>query len=282
MPSQQAKHWTWTLNNPTDVESDQLRALGTELPEPVVYLIFGRETAPETGTPHLQGYIAFSTKKTLNYTKNLISSRAHCEVSRGTPQQNEEYCSKEGDFERFGTLPGGRGSRSDLVAVAQSVREGKSLRQIAEEHPASFLRYGSGVLRLRQFFRPTRNGPPQIYVFWGRTGTGKTRRVHEFVNAEELWIHSGVGTWFDGYDSQKAVLFDDFDGSWFSVTFFLKLIDRYVLQVPVKGGFTWWNPTHIYITANHHPQDWYRNAKEEHQNAVMRKLREFGSISECT
>lgn len=282
MPARQAKHWAFTLNNYTEDECDQLRALGGELLEPVIYLVFGREHAPETGTPHLQGYISLSTKKTLRWVKDTVSDRAHIEPCRGSPEQNRTYCVKEGDFEEFGVLPGGRGHRSDLVAVAQAVREGKRLREIAEEHPASFLRYGSGVLRLRQFFRPTRSGPPTIHVFWGKTGTGKTRRVHQFVNAEELWIHSGCGNWFDGYDSQKAVLFDDFDGSWFSVTFFLKLIDRYVFQVPVKGGFTWWNPEQIYITANHHPREWYSRAKEEHQNAVLRKLREFGNIAECT
>lgn len=281
MPARQAKHWCWTLNNYTADELEQLRALGNELPEPVVFLIFGRETA-ESGTPHLQGYIAFSTRRTLGYTKELISTRAHVEPCRGTPEQNEAYCSKEGDFEKFGERPGGAGHRSDLTAVAQAVKDGKRLREIAESHPSSFLRYGSGVLRLRQFFRPTRSGPPQIHVFWGKSGTGKTRRVFEFANPEELWIHSGSGTWFDGYDSHKAVLFDDFDGSWFSTTFFLHVIDRYVRQFPVKGGFTWWNPQVIYITANHHPREWYPNAKQEHQNAIMRRLREFGTISECT
>lgn len=276
-----AKHWCFTLNNYTEDELSELRALGNELPEPVVFLVFGRETG-QNGTPHLQGYIAFSTRKTLAYAKSVTSARAHLEPCRGTPAQNEAYCTKDGDFEKFGVRPGGAGTRSDLHDVAKAVQEGKRLREIAEEHPSSFLRYGGGILRLRQFIRPTRSGPPVIHVFWGKTGTGKTRRVHEFVNPEELWIHSGYGQWFDGYDSHKAVLFDDFDGSWFPITFFLKLLDRYVLSVPVKGAFTWWNPSTIYITANHHPREWYGNAKEEHQNALMRRIREFGTISECT
>jgi len=38
----------------------------------------------------------------------------------------------------------------------------------------------------------------------------------------------------------------------------LKLIDRYVRQVPIKGGFVWFNPDVIICTANAHPSTWYQ------------------------
>lgn len=276
-----ALHWCFTLNNYTDDDQFKLRELGDAIPNNgVVYLVFGRETGSQN-TPHLQGYISFRDRKRLAQVKSAVSSRAHFEVARGSPEENRAYCTKDGDFEEFGTLPAPRGNRSDLVSVASAIREGKSIRAISESDPSSVLRYGSGLLRLRQFYRPVRSGPPQIWVFWGPPGSGKTRRVHEFANHEELWIHSGMGCWFDGYDSQLSVLFDDFDGSWFSLTFLLKLLDRYVFPVPVKGGFTWWNPKNIYITSNIDPNEWYPNAKQVHVAALKRRLREFGSISFC-
>lgn len=136
-------------------------------------------------------------------------------------------------------------------------------------------------MRLRMFHRPERPAPPQIWTFWGKTGTGKTRRVWEFANVDELWVHPG-DRWFDGYDSQRAVLFDDFDGSWFKLSYLLKLLDRYMMQVPVKGGYVWWNPKTIYLTSNINPKDWYPQANEEHKAALKRRLTEFGHIQECT
>lgn len=38
----------------------------------------------------------------------------------------------------------------------------------------------------------------------------------------------------------------------------LKLIDRYVRQVPIKGGHCWWNPDIIITTANKGPMKWYK------------------------
>lgn len=279
MPPRQAKHWCWTLNNPTSDEEDTLLALGEELPENIAYLVFGRETGEE-GTPHLQGYIAFHKKVTFNHAKSTISERAHVEGTKGTTKQAADYCKKDGDFLEYGQLPRGKGGRSDLVAVAEKLKEGKRLRDIAEDHPSALIRYGTGIIRLKNHYRPTREGHPSIWVFWGATGVGKTRRVWEFADVDELWVHPG-DRWFDGYDGHKSVLFDDFDGGWFKLTYLLKLLDRYVFQVPVKGGYVWWNPTTIYITANQKPEEWYENSKEEHKRALLRRLREFGTIQHC-
>jgi hypothetical protein len=177
MPSQQAKNWCWTLNNWTEDEQAALQALGQELPEEIVYIVWGREGTQENQTPHLQGYVSLNTKKGLNYVKGLISDRSHQEVTKGTPKQAAEYCKKEGDWEEYGTLPVGKGKRTDLSQIAKKIKEGASLRSLAEDHPEAILRYGSGVLRLKQHYRVERKGAPEIWVLWGKTGTGKSRRV---------------------------------------------------------------------------------------------------------
>lgn len=278
MPSSQAKHWCWTINNFTEDEVDALLALGNELPD-IKYIVWGEEKGEEE-TPHLQGYVAFSSRKTLKSCKRLISERAHVEITKGTPKQAADYCKKDGLWKEFGVLPGGQGARSDLSQCADLIKAGKTAREIADVCPQILLRYGSGVQRLRMFYRPERKGPPEIWVLWGKTGTGKTRRVWEFADPTELWCHPG-NSWFDGYDGHRAVLFDDFDGSWFKLTYLLKLVDRYIFQVPVKGGHAWWAPHVIYFTSNINPKDWYPSAHDEHKNALMRRFREFGHIQEC-
>lgn len=275
-----AKHWCFTLNNYTDDETAALTALGTESSFDLVYLVFGRETG-ESGTAHLQGFVSFSRRKTLNQCRQIISTRAHLEVAKGTPQQAATYCKKDGDFEEFGNVPQGQGKRSDLAAVVDSIKQGKNMREIAEENPSAVIRYGTGIQRLRMLHRPARVTPPQIKVFWGKTGTGKTRRVWEFADHSQLWVHPG-DKWFDGYDGQPLVLFDDFDGSWFKLSYFLRLLDRYPMMVPVKGGYAHWCPTTIFITSNIKPEEWFINSHEEHKAALQRRLTEFGNVEHCS
>lgn len=272
-----AKHWTFTLNNYTVEE--YIKILEVLDGEQVEYGIVGKETGDE-GTPHLQGYVVFNPKRRFNAVKNSISPRAHIERAKGNPSQNRKYCSKDGDFEERGKLPSGQGQRSDLGHCYSLIKSGKSFKDVADADPGSAIRYSTGLLRVAQLFRPTRTQPPEIHVFWGPTSSGKTSRVWEFANLEKLWVHPGQ-SWFCGYMGHESVLFDDFDGGWFKITYLLKLLDRYVFMVPVKGGQTWWNPEHIYITSNIEPKMWFPSAHEEHRRALMRRLTEFGTITHC-
>lgn len=60
------------------------------------YFIIGKEVG-ESGTPHLQAYLNFKSPRSWAALKKAMPS-AHIEVAKGTPKQNYEYCSKEGDF----------------------------------------------------------------------------------------------------------------------------------------------------------------------------------------
>ena len=57
----------FTCNNWSEDHIEKLKALPH-----VRYCCFGKEFAPTTGTPHLQGYIQFSTKVRLNSLKKKL------------------------------------------------------------------------------------------------------------------------------------------------------------------------------------------------------------------
>jgi len=269
-----SKYWCFTINNHSDKDVETLSKVEVD------YIVYGVEKG-ESGTPHLQGYLCWGQRKSFAATKATLGPKVHLERAKGSPKQASDYCKKDGDFTERGRLPGGQGQRTDLQQVYEEIKNGANLRTIAEFNPTAAIKYSTGILRLQQFMRPDRTKPPTIWTFWGATGTGKTRRVWEFADLEKLWLHPG-GPWFDGYMGHETVLFDDFDGSWFKITYLLKLLDRYVFTVPVKGGFTWWAPTIIYITSNIDPHDWFPMAKEEHKKALLRRLTEFGTIQHCT
>lgn len=269
-----AKHWVFTINNPgllgEQAVCDRLRALHAS--GDVVYAVYGREVG-ETGTPHLQGYLQLSRKQRFVYVKKAVDDRAHLEVARGSAQQASDYCKKDGDFTEIGSLPPStQGKRHDLEKAKALIDDGHKLSEVAEECFTVFLKYERS-LRSYCLLRATkRDWVTEVFIFWGTTGTGKTRAVHE--SEEDLWVAcDNQLRWFDGYEGQEAVLFDDF----VSVKndkfgFLLQLLDRYEMRVPVKGGFVNWAPKRVYFTSNLDVCDWFTGVSASSLDALKRRI----------
>ena len=117
----------------------------------------------------------------------------------------------------------------------------------------------------------------QVQVYWGRTGLGKTRKAFH-QSKHNVWFYGSDG-WFDGYCGQENVIFDDFGGHEFKLTYLLKLLDRYPMDVRIKGGFTCWCPRTIYITSNKNPSDWY-SCLQVHKEALFRRFSEVIEFTE--
>jgi len=155
-----AKRWIFTLNNYTEDDIERLRGLH---PEHATYITFGYETAPTTGTPHLQGFVIFRERKRLSQAKEFIGVRAFCEMARGTAEANREYCQKDGLFEEeggFEELPS-RGQdgqiRQFTVWFEAFVRdEGRvpTEREWFVAYPALAVRYPNGMKELVKHLSP--------------------------------------------------------------------------------------------------------------------------------
>lgn len=263
-----SKNWCLTLNNYSDDDAALYEAIGSERVG-ISYFVFGKEVG-ENGTPHLQCYVCFDARRTLRYVKGLFGDRVHAESAKGSPSQNQKYCKKEGDFYEYGTCPKGRGARTDLAGALAAVKAGASRRVLIEEHLTAYARAHRVLGEAMLIYSPGRSWLPVTRVYYGETGIGKTKKAfEECVSAP--YMHSG-GSWFDGYDGQEYVVFDDFGGSEFKLTYLLKLLDRYPMRVPVKGGFVNWVPKFIFITSNYSPRDWFPNAKDEHVKALHRRI----------
>lgn len=134
-----AKHWCFTLNNPTPVDVEYIDKLGVS--SSVSYLVYGHEVG-ESGTPHLQGFVSFNERIRLQPAKAMISSQAHLECAK-FPEKAAEYCKKDGDFREFGKLEVKKGKRSDLEAFKDDVKLGSfSTKELREKHSKVFARFG--------------------------------------------------------------------------------------------------------------------------------------------
>jgi len=136
------KNWCFTLNNPTDEETEDLRNL-FESNENIQYLVFQTECE---NTIHHQGFIQLKVKKAMSTLKEYLGDRVHLEKTKGTPLQAAEYCQKEdtrldGPFE-FGTISPGKGARNDIKEFTESMKENLLTEsQIIDLFPAMLAKY---------------------------------------------------------------------------------------------------------------------------------------------
>jgi hypothetical protein len=148
-----ARKWCFTLNNYTD---EDMLMLSTLFPDTVKYLIYGREVGAN-GTPHLQGFVWFSTQRTFARAKEALGQRVHLEVCRGTPAQNRTYCSKDGDFDEFGSLETDAGARTDwhdLKEWLKGLPSAPSDLEILEAFPSLWGRFPRACRDFRHHLCP--------------------------------------------------------------------------------------------------------------------------------
>jgi len=86
-----ARGWCFTLNNYDEREFEDIKEV---LHNSTLKFVIGKEVAPTTGTEHLQGYAYFKNPQTLKHLIKKVIPGAHWEVSRGSPEQNLNYCTK--------------------------------------------------------------------------------------------------------------------------------------------------------------------------------------------
>ena len=87
-----AKNWCFTLHNYTECQCSRISDILSEYCDK---FIVGKELGKSGEKPHLQGYFSFKEKRR---PVNLFGIKEiHFEKAKGSPKQNYEYCTKEGN-----------------------------------------------------------------------------------------------------------------------------------------------------------------------------------------
>jgi len=289
----QGKYWCFTLNADESLGQDVTwTTVGAECPliswmdaETIQYLVCQVE---RVGHVHIQGYIQFSSNKRLTALKKL-NKVAHWEIRRGTHDQAKAYCMKEesrvaGPWELGTEKVNEQGKRNDLAAIGELVKAKKTNYEIIEAIGASASKFAKNIAFLRFVdMEATSDRQLQgvkVITLYGATGTGKTYSAINFIaNSKDYYIceapsHKDSKVWFDGYEGQSYLILDDFDGSFCSFRYVLRLLDKYKLKIEIKGGFIWAVWTTVVITSNIHPSSWYSTVDTA---PLQRRLTEGGS-----
>jgi len=189
--------------------------------------------------------------------------RAYLAVMMGTPEQVKKYCTKQ-DKNAFecGEMPINEpGKRTDLHLVTSRILKGERFGELLdEENAGTFVKFHRGLQFLRNLVREKEAKiPPFVVWLYGPTGRGKTRSAYNagcaLFGKQRTWISEDKLEWFEGYDGQDLVVFDDFRSKSARFPQLLRLLDRYEGRVPIKGTSAPWNPKIICVTTPNDVED---------------------------
>lgn len=142
----------------------------------------------------------------------------------------------------------------DLAAIPARIRvvSYRTLRSIAADYdkPVAVVRH--------------------VSVFWGPTGTGKSRRAWEEAGLDAYCKDPRSKFWC-GYQGEDHVIFDEFRGG-IDIAHLLRWFDRYPVRVEIKGSSVPLVASKVWITSNLPPCAWYTDVDMATQEALMRRL----------
>ncbi|AXH73075.1 MAG: putative viral replication protein [Capamivirus cipi] len=260
--------FTWYDVNKFDAFFDKdLDRLGIQ------YIVMGREFGGRNGKEHLQGYCELKKAKRFTTIKNMIfeDKKVHIEERMGSQEQAIDYCKKDGDWREWGTpFVSKQGQRTDWMAIRDRIMQGASEFDIMMEFPMQHGTCSSGIRRmimLRDKERAKHADPymPEVIVYCGPAGSGKTYRCAsdpDYKSDGYCMLQQASGkAYFDGYEGESVVWFDEFGGSLFPFSIFLAIVSEWGTRVETKGSSVVFHPKKILISTTRWPCEWWPESR---------------------
>ena len=242
---QKARHWILTIPQ---------HEFLPYLPGGVLYLRGQLELGAQNAYSHWQLVASFSSQQRLAAIKKIFGESVHAEPTRS--ESALEYVWKEetavaGTRFELGNRPMRRNCSEDWESVRESAKRGR-----LDDVPADiFVRHYSALRRISADYAEPIAVEREIIVYWGPTGTGKSRRA---------WSEGGLDSYpkdpctkfWCGYRGQQHVILDEFRGQ-IGISHILRWFDRYPCLVEQKGSSTVLSCKRIWVTSNLDPRQWY-------------------------
>lgn len=234
---------------------------------PAVLYIKGQLERAASGYLHWQ--ILVVTGKCRGTRIKSIFGDVNIELTRSDAADQyvwKDDTSVEGTRFELGSKPFRRNRKTDWDSVRQQAIRG----DLSEVPSDVFVRCYNQLRRIGQDHLQPMAMERTCSVYWGKTGTGKSRRAWEEASLEAYPKDPRTKFW-DGYRSHQHVVIDEFRGG-IDIAHMLRWLDRYPVIVEVKGSSTVLCASRIWITSNLDPREWYPLADEETKAALLRRL----------
>lgn len=239
------------------------------LPKGVAYLKGQLEEGGTTGFRHWQFVIGMVGNTRLSGIKKTFPVTGHYELTRSSAA-NEYVCKDET------SVPGSRFELGKLTFRRNEPKDWERIRELAikgdyKDIPSDiFVRCYNQLRRISSDNLSGIAMEREILVYWGLTGTGKSKTAWEEAGLEAYPKIPTTKFW-DGYQGQEHVIIDEFRGG-IDISHVLRWFDRYPVLVEVKGSATVLKAKKIWVTSNLHPELWYPGLDTETKEALLRRL----------
>lgn len=264
-PNQKARYWLLTIPHEHFLPY---------LPNGLAYIRGQLERGAGTGYLHWQLLAVFTKQQRLAAVKRIFGDACHAEPSRSDAA--DDYVWKEdtrvaGTQFELGTKPFHRNSAVDWAAVKDLAKRGR-LDDIPDQ---VFVQNYRTLRTISSDYSAPVAMQRVVTVLWGPTGVGKSRRAWEQAGLD-AYPKCPLSKFWDGYRGHAHVVIDEYRGG-INISHILRWFDRYPVVVDIKGSSTVLAATHIWVTSNLHPRDWYPDLDQPTLEALLRRL----TIIEC-
>lgn len=238
------------------------------LPPGIVW-IRGQLELGEGGFLHWQVLVGFAKKVRLRSVKRVFGDEIHAELSKS--EKAASYVWKDdtrvtGTQFELGSKPFRRNSATDWESV-WSAAKSRDLEAIPAFTRIQCFR---SILSIASYYDKPVAIDRTVFVFWGRTGTGKSRRAWE-ESGVDAYCKDPRSKFWCGYQGQENVILDEFRGG-IDISHILRWTDRYPVLVEIKGSSVPLYARTIWITSNLSPRMWYPEVDSDTIDALMRRL----------
>jgi len=231
------RNWFLTINNPTPSDNQGL----IELEGVCRYACVAKEVGKECGTLHLHVVVVFQNQIRFDTVKGMFP-RANIQVIRSLPHAIK-YVKKDGDFHEIGKCPRLPGTKeaSPLNEVAEAVKKGATMRDIARDFPVETIRYSRGIAELVRLTASSTEGDrwygpyqqPMIsdwsrtHVVMGASGVGKSQWAKSHFEPGKVLIVSHMDDLLK-FNPQvhDGIIFDDMEFKYLPRTTQIHLTDQ--------------------------------------------------------
>lgn len=126
---------------------------------------------------------------------------------------------------------------------------------------------------------------PANGIWFGKAGSGKTWAAEQTaIDAEMTMFKMPIAQlkkgWYDGYDGEEIILFDDFRGSCMEPHEFLNLLDG-LKRLPIKGGHEENKSRVLFFTSPDHPINWWPKWYAKDPNNWAQVERRLQKVYSC-
>lgn len=275
MSDKRYRGWKWTLNNYTDEEVAALCEKGDCIGDgkgAVAYLAWGREVAPTTGTPHLQGVVVFKNERKFSGVVKWFANQ-RISIKHPRPGQTcgdmdaytKKDCTPDNPHTAYGKPPMANGVRRGFDEAVEAVQGGMRLEQVARDFGSEWVRYNRGLSSLKEMLVGHRvpDKPPFVVWLYGNAGSGKSHtavRVGELMGDYYIVAPpraTGGTVWFGGYEQNRVLIFDEFRVANLGIPTLLRIMDKYQLMVEGKGTQLKLNSPYIIFTSIQKPSEMF-------------------------